>query len=135
MILTRVLEALRYLVTGALCVALNLLIILFLTERVGLHYLVSISVCFVTVTFVGFCLNRVWTFGKREAGIEADLVRYMFVALVQLPVSLGACSACVGLFQMPYPIAIVLVSIVFVPATYLLHRSWSFALRWSGQGS
>jgi putative flippase GtrA len=135
MILSRALEVLRYLATGTLCVALNLLIILFLTEWVGLHYLVSLSVCFVTVTFVGFYLNRVWTFRKRAGGAPVDLARYVFVTLVQLPLSLGACSICVDLLRIPYPIAIVLVSVAFVPLTYVLHRSWSFGLRRAAQRS
>jgi putative flippase GtrA len=128
MIVSRAAEVLRYLATGALSVALNLLIILSLTEWAGLHYLASITVCFVTVTFVSFCLNRVWTFGKRKAGVFGDLARYALVTLTQLPLSLGGCSLCVEVFRIPYPIAVAFVSIVFIPATYLLHRSWSFGL-------
>jgi len=129
MVVSRASEVLRYLATGALSVALNLLIILALTEWAGLHYLASISVCFVTVTFVSFCLNRVWTFGKRTAGVSRDLARYTLVTLTQLPLSLGGCSLCVEIFRIPYPIAVAFVSIVFMPATYLLHRSWSFGSR------
>jgi putative flippase GtrA len=95
--LGRLLEIGRYGFTGALSVGLNLLVIVFLTERLKFHYLVSISVCFVTVTFVSFCLNRVWTFRKRES------------------------------------IAVIVVSLVFVPTTYLMHRRWSFGLRWREQ--
>jgi putative flippase GtrA len=136
--LGRLLEIGRYGLTGALSVGLNLLIIVFLTERLKFHYLVSISVCFVTVTFVSFCMNRVWTFRKREAaGTQGELVRYTVLTLTQLPLSLGACSLCVEVFHMPYPVAVVVVAFVFVPTTYLLHRRWSFGLKWSArdQGS
>jgi putative flippase GtrA len=132
--LGRLLEIGRYGFTGALSVGLNLLVIVFLTERLKFHYLVSISVCFVTVTFVSFCLNRVWTFRKRESvGSQGDLVRYAVLTLTQLPLSLGASSLCVEVFHMPYPIAVIVVSLVFVPTTYLMHRRWSFGLRWREQ--
>jgi putative flippase GtrA len=126
MVVSRATEVLRYLATGALSVALNLLIIVSLTDWAGLHYLASISVCFVTVTLISFCLNRFWTFGKRKPRVSGDLVRYALVTLTQVPLSLGACSLCVEVFHIPYPIAVVFVSIVFTPMTYLLHRSWSF---------
>jgi putative flippase GtrA len=127
---SRILEILRYVATGTLSVALNILVVAFLTERVGLHYLMSISVCFVTVTFVSFCLNRIWTFRKRAPGMSGDLARYVAVTFTQLPLSLISCSICVELLHIPYPLAMALVSAVFVPTTYLLHRYWSFGLKW-----
>jgi len=134
--LRRLLEICRYAITGALSVGLNLLVIVFLTERLKFHYLVSLSVCFVTVTFVSFCLNRVWTFRKQEAaGRRGDLARYALLTLTQLPLSLGGTSLCVEVFHLTYPIAVIVVSIVTVPTTYLLHRRWSFGLRWREQHS
>jgi putative flippase GtrA len=135
MSVSRALEVIRYLATGTLCVALNVVIIVLLTERLRLHYLLSIFVCFVLVTSVGFCLNRVWTFRKRATGAHRDLARYVVVALTQIPVSLVACGICVELLHIPYPMAVVLVGGVFAPATYLVHRRWSFGLRRAQQHS
>jgi putative flippase GtrA len=124
----RAAEIIRYLVTGTLSVGLNLLIILVLTEEVGLNYRTSITVCFVTVTFVSFCLNRFWTFRKREQGAPRDLMRYVLVTLTQLPLSLAACSFAVEFLNLPYVAAAALSSVVFAPTTYLVHRIWSFGL-------
>ena len=126
---SRALEVARYLVTGSLCVALNVLIVAFLTETLGLHYLAAIGVCFVLITSVGFGLNRVWTFRKRTAGAGGDLARYVLVTFTQIPISLVVCGVCVELFHIPYPIAVALVGALFAPTTYLLHRRWSFGLR------
>ncbi len=125
----RILEILRYLVTGAMSVALNLIIIVTLTEYAGFHYLLSICVCFVTVTFVSFAINRIWTFRKHGGGAPSDLLRYVVVTLIQVPLSLGACSFCVEWLHLSYPVAVVLVAIVCAPTSYLLHRSWSFGLQ------
>jgi putative flippase GtrA len=135
MLLSRIFEVARYLATGALCVALNVLVIVFLTEKVGLHYLLSIFMCFALVTAVGFGLNRVWTFRKRGAGVELDMARYFIVTLSQIPVSLVCCGICVELLHIPYPATVVLVGGLCAPFNYLLHRRWSFGLRPAEQRS
>jgi putative flippase GtrA len=84
----------------------------------------------VAVTFVSFGVNRLWTFSKRDAGVRKDFARYVSVVVLQLPLSLGAFSFCIEGLHLSPPAAAVLVSVVFAPANYLLHRSWSFGLRW-----
>ncbi|MFX5937795.1 GtrA family protein, partial [Acinetobacter baumannii] len=69
------------------------------------------------------------TFAKRGAGAQRDLTRYILVTALQLPLSLGFCSLAVEKFGLPYPVAVVLSSVLFIPSTYLLHRNWSFGLR------
>jgi putative flippase GtrA len=133
MLVDRIFEIFRYAVTGTLSVALNLLIITALTEWAGLHYLVSISVCFVTVTVANFYLNRSWTFGKRQPGVPLDLARFLFATLMLWPLSLVSCGFCVEILHVPYPVAIVVVAIAYVPVGYLLHRRWSFGLRSGAQ--
>ena len=121
-------EIARFTVTGALCVAFNVLVVLFLTESLGLHYLLSIIICFVLVTLLGFALNRGWTFGRRGPTLRQDFARYVIVTLTQVLASLAGCAVCVELFRIPYPLAVVLVAGLLAPATYLSHRLWSFGL-------
>jgi putative flippase GtrA len=135
----RLLELLRYLATGSLSVLLNIGVVVFFTEWVGLNYLVAISLCFVTVTFVSFFLNRSWTFADGRLPLWRELLRYVTVTLTQLPISLISCAFCIRVLHLRYPVAMALVSAVFVPTTYLIHRRWSFGLKWaqlsgSGQG-
>lgn len=119
-------ELLRFAATGALCVALNVLIVAVLTELVGLHYLASIAVCFFTVTLFGFVMNRRWTFGKKGGRPGQDLVRYVVTTVVNLAISLTLCRLLVERLHIPYAVTLVVVSAAFVPITFLLHRSWSF---------
>jgi putative flippase GtrA len=129
----KLLEILRYLLTGSLSVALNLAVVAFFTEWVGLNYLLSIMICFFSVTFVSFLVNRSWTFSKGRLTALRELFRYFSVQLTQLPLSLLACGFCVQFLHLSYLVAMVLVSALFVPTTYLIHRRWSFGLRWSEQ--
>lgn len=118
----RIAEIVRYLVTGSLSVALNLLIIYVLTEAFGVHYLLSICVCFVTVTLISFYLNRIWTFRKRGGAVPPDLARFVLVTLAQMAVSLVFCGLTVEKLGFPYPVAVAASSVLFVPLTYLMHR-------------
>lgn len=124
----RVLEFARYLVTGSLSVALNLLIICVLTEIFGLHYLLSIGVCSVTVTLISFYLNRAWTFRKHTGAVPRDLARFVLVTVSQMVLSVILCGFAVESLGLPYPLAVAALSVVFVPLTYLVHRGWTFDL-------
>jgi putative flippase GtrA len=130
---TRIREFIRFAVTGGLSLLLNMAIVIFLTERVGLNYLVSMATCFLTVTFISYWLNRVWTFRKTGAAASQDLLRYIIVTAVQLVLSLTTCSFCVEVLHIPYVIAMLMLSVLLVPVTFFLHRRWSFDLRWWDQ--
>jgi putative flippase GtrA len=132
-LISRAFELVRFAATGTVAALLNIVIVMFLTERLGLHYLVSLTICFITVTFCGFWANRIWTFRKRSSGAATDLTRYVIAALAQLCLSLALLGLCVEVLHIPYPSAMLLLSAAFVPITYLLHRRWSFGLRWVNQ--
>jgi putative flippase GtrA len=121
-------ELVRYGLTGALCVGLNVVIVTVLTEYAHLHYLLSFAVCFVTVTLVGFALNRWWTFRKFGGAPAQDLRRYVIVTLANMAVGIPLCGLLVDGLGLPYWLAIVLISLAFVPLTFVLQRSWSFQL-------
>jgi putative flippase GtrA len=123
-------ELIRFGITGAACVALNIAIVALLVEFAHLHYLLSLTICFVTVTAVGFALNRYWTFRRRGGKPMEDYRRYATVAVINLLVSLGLCAFCVDVLKIRYPIAMVILSIVFVPLTFVLHRTWTFGMQW-----
>lgn len=121
-------ELVRYGLTGALCVVLNVVIVTVLTEYAHLHYLLSFAVCFVTVTLIGFALNRWWTFRKLGGAPAQDLRRYVLVTLANMAVGIPLCGLMVDVGGLPYWLAIVLISLAFVPLTFLLQRNWSFQL-------
>ena len=128
-------EVIRFGATGALCVILNIAIVMFLTEILHLHYLVSLSICFVLVTAVGFVFNRYWTFRKRGGRPVSDYARYLLVAAINLVVSVALCALTVDVFKIPYPIAMALLSLIFIPLTFVLHRAWTFRMPWRDTSS
>jgi putative flippase GtrA len=126
----RLAELFRFGITGAASVALNVLIVVVLTEYVHLPYIVSIGTCFFTVTVFSFVLNRYWTFRKREPGSSSDLARYVCVTLINMTACLSLCALAVEKLHIQYAVAMVLLSVLFVPINFVLHRRWSFGIRW-----
>jgi putative flippase GtrA len=123
-------ELARYVMTGGLCVLLNVFFVMVLTEYVGLHYLVSLALCSVIVTVVGFALNRSWTFRKRGTGVLPEFFRYAFATAVNIVIGLWACALLVEQLRVPYLFSIAIVGVVFAPMTYIVHRAWTFGLSW-----
>jgi putative flippase GtrA len=123
-------ELARYAATGALGASLNVAIAVFLTEYVGLHYLVSLAICSAIVIVTGFFLNRSWTFRKRGKGALAEFLRYVLVTGANVVIGLLACAFLVEEMKIPYAYGIAIIAVVFAPLTYLVHRAWTFGLTW-----
>ncbi|MEJ0038791.1 MAG: GtrA family protein [Gammaproteobacteria bacterium] len=123
-------ELARFAVTGAVCASLNVLISILLTEYLGLHYLVSLTICSCAVIVTGFFLNRSWTFRKSGPEIVAEFGRYSLATSVNMVVGICACALLVEELHLPYAYAIAIVAIAFAPMTYVVHRVWTFGLSW-----
>jgi putative flippase GtrA len=123
-------ELIRYLVTGALGASLNVAITVFLTQYVGLNYLVSLAICGATVIVLGFFLNRNWTFRKRGSTGVAEFLRYALVTGINVPIGIVACAFLVEVVKIRYTYSIVIVAAAFAPLTFVIHRAWTFGLSW-----
>ena len=123
-------ELARYVITGGLCVLLNVFIVMVLTEYLGLHYLVSLALCSIIVTVVGFVLNRSWTFQKSGSAVLPEFLRYAFATGVNIVIGLWACAFLVEQLRIPYLFSIAIVGVAFAPMTYVVHRAWTFGLSW-----
>lgn len=126
----RIDEIVRYVVTGGLCVLLNVIIAMVLTEYLGLHYLLSLALCSIIVTVVGFVLNKSWTFRKHGTAALPEFLRYSLVTGMNIVIGMCVCAVLVEALHVPYLYAIAIVGVVFAPLTYLLHRAWTFGLSW-----
>ena len=123
-------EIVRYAVTGGVCVLLNVVIAMVLTECFGFHYLVSLAVCSVIVTVIGFFLNKSWTFRKQGSAALPEFLRYSLVTGFNILLSLWVCAMLVEKLHVPYLYAIAIIGVGAAPLTYVVHRAWSFGLSW-----
>jgi putative flippase GtrA len=123
-------EIVRYVVTGGLCVLLNVVIAMVLTEYASMHYLVSLTVCSAIVTVVGFALNKLWTFRTRGCAVLPEFLRYALLMGANIAIALWACALLVERGGVPYFYAIAMIGVGAAPLTYIGHRAWSFGLAW-----
>lgn len=121
-------ELLRFGLTGFLCLALNTAGVMLLTEVLGLHYLLSLSVSSAVVMTVGFLINKFWTFRAQGTAAPPEFVRYIATNCTAMLVSLWLCSWLVEDMHVPYSWSVAVAGIVCAPATYLTHRGWTFGL-------
>jgi len=116
--------------TGALGIAINVAVAVFLTEYIGLNYLVSLTICSALVIVIGFLLNRSWTFRKHGSSVGREFLRYALVTGINVPFGLVCCAVLVKLAGIPYGYSVAIVGIAFAPLTYAVHRLWTFGLGW-----
>jgi putative flippase GtrA len=126
-------ELLRFGITGLLCLLVNLGGMTLLTELVGLHYLTSLAFSSATSATVGFVINRWWTFRIHGTSIAPEYLRYVITSGAQVIAGLWSCAWLVDGLHMPYVPAVLIVSGLLAPLSYLAHRAWSFGLAWLRQ--
>lgn len=120
-------ELLRFLVVGGLSALANTLIIVALTELLGLPYLGSYALCFVLVTLLGFVLNRRWTFARGGSAQRWEFVRYYLVTVLGTLVAMAVSRVLVAL-GLYYGLAVFLSAGVLAPVNFVAHRWFSFGL-------
>jgi putative flippase GtrA len=121
-------ELFRFGATGFFCLALNTGGVMFLTERLGLYYLVSLVVSSSVVMTVGFLINKFWTFRVSNTAAPPEFARYILTNCAAMLLSVCLCSWLVADMHIPYSWAVVTAGIVCAPLTYLTHRAWTFGL-------
>jgi putative flippase GtrA len=121
-------ELYRFCVVGGLNVLINNAIIVALTEWTGLHYLLSIIVCTIITTLIGFRLNRNWTFRRGGQMQWREFLRYGAGILANLALVMLLTWSLVQA-GLPYYVACLIIAALMAPVNFMLHRLWSFGLR------
>ena len=116
----------RFLIVGGFCILLNLVSLFLLTDKLGFHYLLSCIVTVIAVNYVGYQLNRTFTFGDtRRATIHQDIrgfIRYNLVSIVSFILVMVQMFVFVDVFGMWYIYANILAGISMAFVNFSLHR-------------
>ena len=120
---------LTYALVGALCALLNLVIQWLLTSVIGLHYLVSTTIAFFTLTPVGFWLQKLVTFRTARAAARFEWPRYFATMGSSFAANLALMYLLVSLAGLWYLAAAVVVTVLLLAGNFLVNDRWSFARR------
>ena len=119
----------RYAVIGGVCTLLNLAVQWLLTSVVGLHYLASTVLAFVTLTPLGFWLQKVVTFRTLKSRARIEWPRYFATMGSSLAANVALMYMLVSLLGLWYLAACVVVTLALLAGNFLVNDRWSFASR------
>jgi len=114
----------KFCVVGAIGYAVNLAVYGVLIHE-GVHYLLAATCSFLVAVTSNYVWNRLWTFRDRRAGVAAQGMRFLAVAVASLAANLVVLHVLVTLGAgklVGQAIAIVLVT----PLNFVGNKLWSF---------
>lgn len=124
--LLRQLPSLKYLMVGAFCAALNLVIQNAAVLLFGAHYAVASVLSFVILVPLSFFIHKNVTF-RTEGSLSARrFVLYTVQWTVLLLVNIMLLALFVDLLQLHVSLAILLVALIIHVLSYLYSRSYVF---------
>lgn len=101
----------------------------FLTEVLGVYYLVSYVMTFLVINALAFLASRRFAFGLSAMRSENGLLRYYVVTAASLLVNLALLYGLVSVLGWWYLASTLLLTLLNAPANYLLHRRVTFGIR------
>lgn len=117
----------RYAVVGISVNAVMYLLYLGLT-KLGLPYLVSMTVVYCLTLACSFYINRKWTFRKARVTGHTG-IRYLVCYGIAYLVNLGLLRLMVEQFQLPHELVQALLILTIAIALFLAQRYWVFVDR------
>jgi len=86
----------KFIIVGLLCTAVNYFVFFVSLNYLAINYLIASAVGFVSGVFIGFFLNKNWTFNSKEVQSHKIMLGYFSVYLVSLLISLLFLRVTVG---------------------------------------
>lgn len=125
--LTRRLAAqfLRFGVVGVLCFLAGLVSVYLLTDRLHLHYLLSMGISLVLLNTTGWLLNRHWTFKLSTRHSWREFARYLLVSGASFALTLVLLQMLVAGLRLHYLVASAIVALLMIAINFTVHRLWS----------
>jgi len=120
-------QIIKYLIAGGTAAFVDLSLLYFLTDILGIWYLISACLAFAVAFFVSFFLQKFWTFrdGDKEA-MYKQMGVYLTVALVNLALNALLMYVLVDGFKIWYMLAQFFISGLIACESYLVYKLFIF---------
>ncbi|TYQ30716.1 GtrA family protein [Pseudanabaena sp. UWO310] len=119
-------QFLRFFMVGGFCAFLNIVILYILTGILNFHYLLSVLIQTVVVNYIGFYLNRRFTFKRTKGEFWEGLAKYYAVMISSFLMVSSLMYLLVDIFHVWYLYAFVLITIMMMIFNFLSHQKWTF---------
>ena len=124
-------HAAKYYAVGASGILVNLGLLYYLTEYVGLWYFLSYALAISVSITSNFILNKFWTFRDSVDSQKTIVmyVKFVSVSLVGMAIQLGSVYVLVESLTVYYMLA-ALISICIAGAiNFIINRRWTFGVK------
>ena len=119
-------QFIKFGIVGAIGTVVDVTILVFLKEIVGLNVYVANSISFTLAVFNNYTLNSLWTFGDQERWHQRQLVQFFIVSIVGLALSSALLFFFHDIVHLHYLIAKVLGILVVLFWNFSANRFWTF---------
>lgn len=124
-------HAAKYYAVGASGVLVNLGLLFYLTEFVGMWYFLSYTLAISVSITSNFVLNKLWTF-KDSIDSQRTLVMYIkfvSVSLLGMGIQLGSVYVLVESFAVYYMLAAIISIGIAGAINFVINRRWTFGVK------
>lgn len=113
----------RYLISGGIATALNLLLLYLGTDGLGLHYLLSSIISFSIATVASFLLQKFWTFKNASlTQTPAEFSLYLVLTLFNLVLNSALMFLFVSMLNVWYLFAQIITAAFIAIESYLFYK-------------
>lgn len=106
---------------------IDYLVMIFITEVLGIFYSISIVISGLLGAIANFSLNRYWAFKSTEASTKAQLHKFIFVVLGSVALKSSGTFLFTETLQIDYKITRLMVdAIVSIGFNFTLQKFWVF---------
>ena len=124
-------HAAKYYAVGASGVLVNLGLLFFLTEYVGLWYFLSYTLAISASITSNFILNKLWTF-KGSINSQRTLLMYgkfVSVSILGMAIQLGSVYLLVETLSVYYMLAALISICIAGGINFMINRRWTFGIK------
>ena len=119
-------QYLKYFVVGSLGTLINLIVLYFSVELVGLPYLFGGALGFTLGVTSNYFLNKEWTFYDKGSVTFKQYRRYLYVSLIGLIGGTSLLYLFVEFLGLWYLFSQIISIIIMGIVSFILHRFWTF---------
>ena len=120
-------EFFKYSIVGTIGLFINLCILYFFTELLGIFYMISAVFSFIVTVTSNFILNKIWTFKENlRLKIGKKYLKFFAVALCALTINLFFLHVFTEIFKIYYMISQVMAIGGAFIINFLGNKFWTF---------
>ena len=120
---------LKFIITGGIALAIDMVLYYMLTRYGHIHYLVSRALSLCVAIVWNFSINRLWTFRAVSGGVMNQASRFLTVIVLTSCLSLALMHVGVSSLHLNDLLVLIVISGFITLFNFTAHSLWSYAER------